>query len=265
MEAVVNHCAFSRDGYLLITASDDCNACIWDIGSANRLVKAKGHKAYGYRVCTTDVLSVVSTPTGPVKACAFSADSTLFASGSTDCTVRVWNTAKAHCLHVLEGHSKSVETVGFSDDSQLLGSAGWDYTVILWDPRATGSWDFKVIIWSLQSMQRVILHGHTGNVSCVAFSSIGMLASGSWDKTVRVWDSRSGILIFLLEHHSGHLMALSFSLDAILLVTAAEDGMVRVWDCEDGKCKRILEGIMDNVTSCQFSSFETILIAGTCD
>ncbi|XP_072096768.1 uncharacterized protein [Mobula birostris] len=264
LDPTVNHCAFSCDGHLLITGSNDCKICVWDTRSENCLVKAKGHE-------------------GPVRACAFSADSILFASGSADCMVRVWDTARGNCLHILKGHSKSVETVAFSNDSQVLASAGWDYTVILWEPKlgqplkkllghhnviktcagdyifitgeitllrrgrfpflllATGSWDFKVILWSLQSTCQVILHGHTGNISCVAFSNIGMLASGSWDKTVRVWDPRNGILIFLLENHSHHLLALSFSLDAILLMTAAEDGTVRVWDCEDGKCKRVLE------------------------
>ncbi|XP_032905320.1 WD repeat-containing protein 38 [Amblyraja radiata] len=305
--AQVNHCAFSHDGYFLITGADDCNICTWDIWSGKRLTKAKGHK----------VLFVLHT--GPVKVCVFSGDAKLFASGSTDYTVRVWNTDKATCLHVLKGrqpqcaiesillcditawfgnsfaqelnkiavlslvsvaqpitqrHSRSVETVGFSHNSKLLASAGWDRVIILWDPKlgqlmrkflghenvigtcafsyndeylATGSWDFKVIIWGLDSTWRTILHGHKGNVSCVAFSSIGMLASGSWDKTVRVWDSRNGTLIFLLDKHSGHIQALSFSIDAILLMTAAEDGT----------------GVLENVSNCQFSSFETLLVAGT--
>ncbi|XP_051893403.1 WD repeat-containing protein 38-like [Pristis pectinata] len=247
----VNHCAFSQDGNLLITGSDDGKICVWDIGSGKRRVKAKGHKAYGYRVCTTtDVLGVISTPTGPVKACAFSADSTLFASGSTDCTVRVWNTAKAHCLHVLEGHTKTVETVCFSKDSKLLASGSYDNKAVLWDPQATGSWDHTVVVWNVRSLKRKMsLQGHTSNVSCVAFSGVGMLASGSWDKTVRVWDPKKGILIFVLEEHAGPVVTLSFSPDAILLVTAAQDG----------------KGMLDVVTSCQFSPFETLLIAGTSD
>ncbi|GCB78105.1 hypothetical protein scyTo_0021170 [Scyliorhinus torazame] len=75
----------------------------------------------------------------------------------------------------------------------LLVSGSWDHTAILWDPKATGSWDFTVRVWSLQTMkQKLTLRGHKGNVSCVAFSGIGMLASGSWDKTIRVWDCEDG-------------------------------------------------------------------------
>ncbi|XP_078083686.1 WD repeat-containing protein 38 [Mustelus asterias] len=207
----VNHCSFSRDGQFLLTGSDDCNVCVWNVTEEKLIYKVAGH-------------------TGPVKACAFSTDSTLFASGSCDCTVRVWDMKTGNCLHVLEA-ANTVEAI----ESEILKDAaplritkkrklGKNKGKNDYDGIATGSWDYTVRVWSLRTMkQKIVLQGHKGNVSCVAFSAIGMLASGSWDKTVRVWDSRNGRLIFLLEEHTDRVMALSFSLDSILLVTAAGD------------------------------------------
>ncbi|XP_078281968.1 uncharacterized protein LOC144608246 [Rhinoraja longicauda] len=270
----VNHCAFSRDGYLLVAGCEDGSIRIWNIGTGKHLLTAKGHK-------------------GPVKVCVFSADAKLFASGSKDCTVRVWDTDKGTCLHVLKGHVQSVESMCFSRNSKLLASGSYDNKAILWDPElgelvnifakhkkvikacafskdgqylATGSWDCTVVLWDVQTLQhQQSLRGHSRKVSCVAFSGIGMLASGSWDKTVRVWDPVKGTLIFTLVEHNGPLMSLAFSLDAILLVTAAKDKKVCIWDCEDGTCKKVLKGHLNIVTCCQFSSFETLLIAGTSD
>ncbi|XP_020369232.2 WD repeat-containing protein 38 [Rhincodon typus] len=111
--------------------------------------------------------------------------------------------------------------------------------------------------------RKFILEGHKGNVSSIAFSGIGMLASGSWDKTIRVWDPRKGLLIFLLKGHFGRIMALSFSMDSILLVTGSEDETIRMWDCEDGKCKKILMCDLDFISTCQISPNSTLLVAGT--
>lgn len=40
---------------------------------------------------------------GPVKSCRFSPDGRLVASSSCDHTIRLWDVAKAKCLHVLKG------------------------------------------------------------------------------------------------------------------------------------------------------------------
>ncbi|GCC27672.1 hypothetical protein chiPu_0006098 [Chiloscyllium punctatum] len=94
---------------------------------------------------------------------------------------------------MIDGHTRSVESLCFSHDSRLLASGSWDCTVILWDSKATGSWDYTVRVWKIRKTRRkLVLYGHKGNVSCVTFSAIGMLASGSWDKTICVWDCEDG-------------------------------------------------------------------------
>jgi WD40 repeat protein len=72
-----------------------------------------------------------------VYAVAFSHDSQLLASASSDRTVRLWNPETEEQLQKLEGHSEKVRAVAFSHDGQLLASASDDRTVRLWNP-ATG-------------------------------------------------------------------------------------------------------------------------------
>jgi WD40 repeat protein len=65
--------------------------------------------------------------------------------------------------------------VTYSPDGSRIAAAGADRTVRVWDA-ATGR-------------EVRTLHGHTGEVSCVAYSPDGYrIASSSHDKTVKVWD-----------------------------------------------------------------------------
>ena len=156
----VNAVAFSQDGSLLASASDDQTVRLWNPTTGQEVQKLEGH-------------------TSRVNAVAFSQDGSLLASASHDQTVRLWNPTTGQEVQKLEGHTSRVSAVAFSQDGSLLASASYDQTVRLWNP-TTG-----------QEVQK--LEGHTSWVSAVAFSQDGsLLASASDDQTVRLWNPTTG-------------------------------------------------------------------------
>ncbi len=169
--AAVEGCAFSPDGRLALSASDDATLRLWDVATGASLRTLAGH-------------------TAAVRGCAFSPDGRLALSASDDATLRLWDVATGASLRTLAGHTGGVEGCAFSPDGRLALSASADATLRLWDV-ATGA--------SLRT-----LAGHTGGVWGCAFSPDGRLAlSASGDRTLRLWDVATGASLRTLAGHTG--------------------------------------------------------------
>ena len=96
-------------------------------------------------------------------------------SGSSDFTIKLWDTTTGTCLHTLVGHTHNVRGTAFDPTGHTLASGSRDKTVIVWEA-ATGN-----------LLRR--LEGHTAPVDAITFSSDGkLLASKSIDGTIRIWN-----------------------------------------------------------------------------
>ncbi|KAK1984140.1 WD40-repeat-containing domain protein [Colletotrichum cereale] len=183
---------------------------------------------------------------GAVSSVAFSHDSTLIVSASSDQTVRVWRTDTGECIQTLEGHTDWVSSVAFSHDSTLIVSASYDRTVRVW--RTETGECFQT------------LEGHDKAVTSAAFShDSGLIVSASYDQTIQVWRTSTGECIQKLEGHIEGVTSAAFSHNSDLILSGSDDATVRAWCTYTGECIQEINCYSSPVCSASFSHDSTLI------
>ncbi|MBF2064964.1 MAG: NACHT domain-containing protein [Calothrix sp. C42_A2020_038] len=272
----VRSIAFSSDGKMLASASDDKTVMLWDTSTGQRLKTLEGHNSRVWSV-------------------AISPDGNTIASGSEDKTIRLWRPSSGKCYKVLGKHTNWVRSVAFSPDGRILASGSSDTSIILWDVNsweciktlqahtarvrsvtfspdgkklASSSDDCTIILWNVENGKKLqTFTGHKSWVRSIAFHlKRNLLASGSEDCDVILWDISTGKRKNTLSEHSARVWSVTFcGEDCDTLISSSDDKTVKIWDVNTGECVKTFQGHTNWAWSIAFSSDGQKLISANED
>ena len=208
----INLIAFSPEGGQLASGADDGRIKIFDISSSNCLITFYEH-------------------TGKITGLEYALNkSNVLVSSSLDGTVRAYDLIKY----------KNFRIMTTPKQTQLI-CCSVDYSGEI---VAAGSLDtYNIFVWSLKTGDLIdVLNGHTGPVSCLAFSHINdILVSGSWDNTVKMWELYTKKGISETYEHNSKITAIALSPNDKEVAVSTLNGELYTWDIETGSIKNILD------------------------
>jgi WD40 repeat protein len=179
--------------------------------------------------------------TDGIGGLAICPDQPMFASGSWDGAIELWDLETGKSIRTLAApvqksadcseHDFDIAALIFTPNGDRLISASYDRTIKIWELN-TG----KLLSVLLKDPNRDHPHtfyNHTNWVEALALSDDGqVLASGSFDQTIYLWDLRNLRLIHKL-HSDSEILSLAFSPDNEILCGSCQDGTIQIWNLND--------------------------------
>jgi WD40 repeat protein len=228
---VMRSVAFSPDGGLVASASEDGTVRVMSTATNEDLFTLKGHQY-------------------EVRAVAFSPDGQHLATSSLDRTVKIWHAHRGPSPFRLRGHTASLGRVIFSPNGNILASSSSDRTMKVWDVN-TGQLLFAPLAnWK--------------EIRTVTYNADGRrLAAAYSDGTVTFYDAISGREKSTVNLHSSEIpRAAAFSPNCLMLAAAGQrrgkngealPWQINLWDAETGRLIRALAGHKGEVSGLAFS------------
>ncbi|XP_024991389.1 DENN domain and WD repeat-containing protein SCD1 isoform X3 [Cynara cardunculus var. scolymus] len=218
-------------------------------------------------------------------------DAGFFISGSTDCTVKIWDPSlRGNELRAtLKGHTRTVRAI--SSDRGKIVSGSDDHYVFVWDKQTTQlleelkGHDAEVSCARMLSGERVLTAAYDGTVkmwdvrtdTCVATvgrcssavlcmeydDSTGVLAAAGRDAVANIWDIRSGRQMHKLLGHSKWIRSIRMVGDTV--ITGSDDWTARMWSISRGTCDAVLACHAGPVLCVEYSKSDRGVITGSSD
>ena len=265
----VHTVAFSANGKLVLSGSNDNTLKLWDSASGKLIKSLRGHGGWvdsavfspdghsvlsgshdngiklwsitGYEEVRVLQGRVLQGHTDAVLSAACSRDGTKIVTASRDRTAKVWDFATGNMLQDFEeGHDYLASTAAFFPDGKRLLTAAADNTTRVWD---------------LSAGTQLLRLDRTGRSSVVSLSHDAKLVlSGSDEQTAKLWNAQTGELVRTTKPLSAEVTAVAFSPDDRTFFTGDAHGHCRLWDTQSGAELKHLDTHTDKITSAPFTA-----------
>lgn len=224
--------AFNADGSLLASAHEDRVIRLWSLDAQEDTQLRHTLPGHTHSIWSLHFSPPPATDGGLHPVGDRAEQPQLLVSGSTDQSVRVWDTATGQALYTLHGQPRAFgglaiargprpdETIADAAVSGwLLVAAGFDHLVHVWEGHS-----------AQVGARRRSLRGQRGPLYSVALSDDGQMVAGAGaDRTICLWDSRSGRLLQTYHGHTNGILCVVFQPGGALLASGDIDGRVLLW------------------------------------
>ncbi len=157
---------------------------------------------------------------GVVLSVAFSPDSKLIASSSSDHTVRLWDLTSGKEIHSITNPHEEYSAVVFSPDGKTLAIVG-----------RLGITFVSIEAWTARST--ILSTVTSGRTLCFSPDS-RVLAAGEPGGKVNLWDVKTGSNLKMFRAHKSGVVGVSFDSSGKFLLTCGRADSLRTWDLQSG-------------------------------
>lgn len=245
---------------VVITASADSTIRVWSVAEQQQtqILKIHDSSVTGISLhplgdyllsCSTDehwafsnittgqtlvkVSSAASAPAGAsdgenigghsvaLTAAKFHPDGLIFATGTSDSVVKIWDLKSKSNLANFPGHSGAITALSFSENGYYLATAAEDSVIKFWDLRKLKN--FKTIEFENKFEIKDLVFDHSGSYLACAGTDVRVYHVKQWD------------LLKTFNDHTGLVTGVRFGQNAQSLVTCSLDKSLRIFSKSKGE------------------------------